>query len=341
MKLNKVKIAIILFLFFSFGISSIAQEYILFEKHNGLNSKEISAGLILSQNNIELKVGDTILAIYNWYYTPQNAAVWKDIGRKPVVLLDEVMNKTLITAVPIIKPGEQLQLKKLSESEFNQLNIINNNQLFERSVIDLNKHFYPRKYTMPPLKTLQYQLIIKDGTNYYLVVQPTLVSQFILGASLWYFPNEFINGVLNTNPAVKMYQFKDIEMIEKELMSKKDRTLLFPKITNKIYVSSVDEKSGFKRPVFSYWEYHDGGVESTLFNIPKLHEANLGLGSFSFLQDIGIINCTLDAYLKKKILYNQKQTFNIISINGQSLEQFKETYKNSLPKPSNIIFSGH
>jgi hypothetical protein len=337
---NKVKYLIFVLLF-GFKLSSTAQEYILFEKHKGINSKEVSAGLMLAQNNIELKVGDTSLTIFNFYYTPQYTTVFDNLGKKIPALLDEVKNKILVSAVPLIKPGEQLQLKKLSESEFNQLNIINNNQLFERSVIDLNKHFYPRKYSMPALKTLQYQLIIKEGANFYLVIQPTLVSQFILGASLWFFPNEFINGVLNTNPAVKMYQFKDIEVIEKELMSNKDRTILFPKITNKIYVSGIDEKSGFKRPVFSYWEYHDGGVESTLFNIPKLHEANLGLGSFSFLQDIGIINCTLDAYLKRKILYNQKQTFNIISINGQSLEQFKETYKNSLPKSSGLIFGGH
>ena len=294
-----------------------AQEYLVFERQKGINKKKIVHNLSLSQNEVELNSGDTILNIFNWYFTLKDN--------------NELLNQVIVTATPLIRPNDQLNLKKISKGEYNSLNILNAKALLERSLTDLKKHLGTRTNLMPPLKTISLGLIIKDDSAYYMVQQKVLVSQFTVITAPWYFPNEFKNGVLNINTQTKTYQLSEIRQIETEMKQKKLSYNFLNKIYNKIYVSSVNNNFGINAPIYNFWEFPNDDVESSLLNLPQLHEFNLGLGSFDFLPNIGVINCSLDVYLKNTILFNQKPQFNITNINSISLKLFKEQYNNSLP----------
>jgi len=329
MKLN------IPFLFFITGLllflneASNAQKYIVFERQKGFNKREFKPGLQLSQNEISLKAADTNLFIFNWYYTPNIAFRWSSLDPSLTTVHDGIANRILITAVPLIAPKENLEVRKLSVAEFKTLKIISQETLLTQTLKDFYVHLNQRKNQMPPLKTIELGLVIKENNHYYMVKHKLLVSQFILRGDNWYFPNEFKNGVLNINPEIKTYQLDEILAFEKDMRKKKIPNSYLEKIYNKIYVSSVQKSEEFNNLTFKFWEYLNDDVVSSLLNIPKLYEFNLGLGSFEFLADVGIINCTLDAYLKKQISFNQTQFLKIITINSLNLKDFQNLYRNA------------
>ncbi|MGF1924803.1 MAG: hypothetical protein ACQUHE_11540 [Bacteroidia bacterium] len=314
-----------------------AQKYIVFERHHGINKHEFIPGLQVSHNEVQLQALDTNLFIFNWYFTPKEGFKWSGIGRNLTSINDDIANQILITAVPLIIPKETLALRKLSLDEYKMLEITSKEQILERTLEDFHVHFTQNKNIMPPLKTLEYGLIIKDKEQYYMVRQKVLVSQFLLRGDDWYFPNEFRSGVLNTNTQIKTYQLNDILAIEKEMRPKQIPYRYLDKIYNRIFVSSINKSQEFNEFVFNFWEYLSDDAVSSLLNLTTLHDFNLGLGSFEFLPNVGIINCTLDACIKKKISYNQKSYFKIRSVNSLSLKDFQNLYKNSAP-PNNSTF---
>lgn len=305
-----------------------AQSYIVFERQIGINNHEFKPGLQLSQNEVTLKTIDTNLRIFNWYFSPTPAFKWSNLSTNVPITHDSITNQVLITAVPLITPRENLALRKLSLEEYGALTIISKEKLLEHTLKDFYFHFNQKRHLLPPLQTFEYGLIIKDKQDYYIVMQKVLVSRFIIRGDQWYFPNEFKSGVLNANTQIKTYQLKDILAIEKEMRSKKMRE----KIYNRIFVSAIDRSPEFNDYIFHFWEYRSDDVVSSLLDIPKLQEFNLGLGSFEFLPNVGIINCTLDAYIKRKISFNVPSYFKIRSINAVKLSDFQNRYKNSLNK---------
>lgn len=345
---------IALLLILSFKLSTKAQEYIVFEKQKGINSKLILPELSLSQNDIVLKSVDTNVYIFNFLYKGTDKLKWGNIN--PILQKYDDPNKPfidniLITAVPIVKPGEKIILKKITKEDFSKVKQVTNEELLIRSLPDLYIHLtktganQPRFYTkMPTLKTLEYRLIIKDENVYYEIQQKVLVTKFNLGYLGAYFPNQFKDGFLNylenysplnSRRLLKTYRYQELQDKIKEMRETPLKNLIY----DRIYLSSIDTMPSLKKYVFNYWEYPngDGDIETIYLKPAKLAQYHPSLGSFSFLPRIGIINCTLDYYLKNKVLFDQKINFQIMSINSLSFETFKKNYNDSLPKPNGPV----
>lgn len=343
-----MKKVIIIFLFIILQHTSWSQEsYLIFEKHIGINKEIISPNLFVSQNDIQLKKKDTTMQIFNFLYTTDRLKFkWGDINSSLKKFDDykATLSNILITAVPLIKPGEKLILKKLNRKELALLKITTHKNLLEKSLPDLYVHFTEHSNNMPSLKTLDLGLIIKDGDNYFKVQQKVLTTKYILYYTQAYFPNQFKDGSLiipndyslvSNKPFLKTYQLTDIQKMLNELKG----TLIINEIYDKIYLSSVIEMPNLKEYIFNFWEFPNGDVESIFLNPVKLKQYHPGLGSFSFLNKIGVINCSLDFYLYNKVLFNQKETFEIITINSLILEKFKENYNSSISKSQKVIWN--
>lgn len=316
-----MKILCIFIVLLTISISVYSQEYIIFEEKNTINSREVVSGLNLSLNNINLMAGDTSINLYNWFFSPQLGFKWKSVSANLSILSPKLLNNLIIVAVPI-NQNEQKNYRKLSIQELKELKIISIDSLLERALHDLNRHMQPRTVLMPPLKTLQYGLILKRNNAFYLVHSPILVAYFVVSHEPTYFPNEFRNGVLSINQKNANYDYKTISDIEKELRRNKLPHKWLEKIVNRIYLSHVDTTSSFHKPIFSFWEYPDEDVISSLLNLKQLHEFNMGLGSFQFIDGIGVVNATLDTFIKHKILFQQKPYFTIKKINGMDVDKF-------------------
>lgn len=314
----KILYAFIISLIISFSVC--AQEYIVFEEQKGAHNSKPLQGLNMSLNHVELAAGDTCLSLYNWYLSPKAGFNWKLLSPQLSILSQKLLNNLVIVAVPLTNTKENY--KKLSYKQLQQLKIISNDTLIKRLLVDLNKHMQPRTALMPALKTLKYGLIVKRGKVHYLVQNPVLVTQFIVSHERTYFPNEYRNGTLAINPNNATYSFETIDKLDKELRKKELPRKWLEKIVNRIYLSKIDVHHQFNRPVFSFWEYPNDDVVSSLFPLKELHEFNLGLGSFQYVDGIGIINATLDTFLKHQISFQQTPYFNIKQINGLNLADY-------------------
>lgn len=322
---------------------SQGQEYILFEKQQSLNHKMIVPGIFLSQNDVLLKHGDTTLTVFNFYFYNDKTDVWGldlkalEDSQKDISLL---RNDVLICAVPLIKPGEQLQYIKLTPAELEKLKIISIKELLLNTVPSLFTHVTTRKASMPSLKSLKYDLIIKDGTDYFKVIQPVLVSQFIIYSAEWYFPNHFKDGVLNASYPnyIKTYNMQDFDKIDNEVR----RSFIWRELQNRIYVSKIENIKAY-HPIYHYWEFPGRGARRFSIKDRIFDQAHPGLGSFDFLPKIGVLNCTLYFYLQREThgemaecCENHPTSLKITSINSLNPETFYSKYRDSFPK--NIRF---
>ncbi len=311
---------LIIFLLSMIYISANSQEYIVFEEQTGVNNRDLLKGLTLSNNNVELVAEGTSINLYNWLFSPQAGFSWETLSPSFSTLSKKLLNNLVIVAVPL--QTNQKSYRELSQKVLDSFNIITTDTLLARSLLDLNKHMLGRTAQMPALKTIAYGLIIKKNNIYYLVDGPILITQFITTYEPSYFPNDFRNGSLAINPENNIYDFETIDQIRRELREKNFPQKWLEKIVNRIYLAKVDKSTAFKTAVFSFWEYPNDDVESSLLNLKKLHEFNLGLGSFQYVDGVGIINATLDTFLKRKILFQQEPYFSIKRINNLSLANF-------------------
>lgn len=201
--------------------------------------------------------------------------------------------------------------------------------MLKKSILPLYTHVTSRAFTMPALKTIEYNLIIKEGKEYFKVEQPVLVVYNLIGNDLWYFPNQFKDGLLNVSYRyTKRYHLSDFTKIRNE--TKND--FIWKELHDRTYIADVSNQNDFKFPIFEYWEFPNGDSKSIILNPKELKQYHSGLGSFSLLPHVGIVNCTLDYYLKGRILFNQKSNFKITSINTLTPERFGELYRSRLPK---------
>jgi len=309
------------------------QEFIVFERKTGLNSKQVHSNLFLSQTDVVLKSGDTTVRIFNYYYSSEKE--W--IGPLNVKSLYEntqhlksLANDVLITAVPLINPGDTLLRTKITEKELLSLNVVSPDQMLKNALPLLYTHATSRDFSMPALKTIQYKLIIKEGNQYYKITQPILVVYNLICNDLWYFPNEFKDGILTVSDRyIKKYNISDFERMRNETGN---NGFLWKKLYDRTYISNVSDDNDFNARVFSYWEFPNGDVQSISLKPKVLRQYHPGLGSFSLLPKIGIVNCTLDYYLKNQILFNQRSSFQIISVNSRIPKEFGALLKRALPK---------
>ena len=325
------------------GLSGVghAQQYIIFERQTTINQKEIAKGIFLSQNEVMVKSKDTTLSIFNLYFSSDTSDLYplnsKNIAdnSKSISFLN---NDIVITAVPLVKPGEQLQYKEISSAELAGFEIIKPLEILKKELPDLYIHATQRYYTMPSLKTLNYRLIIKDKGKYYFVKQPVLLVTNLVCSDLWYFPTEFKDGVLNASTKFsKSYRMPDFKKMAAETGS----SFLWKELQNRIYLGDVDKNSDFGIPVYSYWEFLSGDAISILSEKNNLKQYQPGLGSFTLLPKFGIVNCTLDYYLKNKLPEypgsSPKSTFDIISVNNLSPKAIGEVYNKTRSKVINAV----
>ncbi|RZL45960.1 MAG: hypothetical protein EOP00_16445 [Pedobacter sp.] len=324
----------------SFSILAKSQQYLVFEKQNGINSKFVINGLSVSQNDIELKNADTTLTIYNWYYKGEKTKLINQLAKRfsEIRKNEELKNDIIFTAVPIIKQGEKLIKQKITKREFDELNKVSDTTLLKNSIADLYLHLTTRNYDMPSLKTLEYGLIIKDGNDYFKVLQNVLFVKQIAVAGYWYYPNQFRDAVLSIHPwFVKTYKMADFDQFKKDVDNMPTR--IKDEIKGRIYCANVDKNSSFEKYIFSFWEYPYDDVQSIYQHPKKLKQYHPGLGSFDFIQNIGVLNCTMDYYLKNKVLYNQKSNLKIEMINGLPFKKFVAEYNEKFPLTNDEVGS--
>lgn len=108
------------------SLLSYGQQYILFERQITLNQKKLTTNIFLSQNESKLKSNDTTLFIFNYYFSSDTS------GNPPLNIkqleknnqnLQFLGNDVLITAVPLIKPGDQLKLTRITSKDFSMLDL--------------------------------------------------------------------------------------------------------------------------------------------------------------------------------------------------------------------------
>lgn len=335
--ISMINKTLLLFIFLLAGLFANGQEYIVFEQQNSLNHKAVAEELSLSQNDVVIKSGDTTVQIFNLFYSSSAILYkWSKVSQSLAKFEDlklPAINNILLTAVPLIKPNEQLTLKKLTQKEFSALKIATDSSLIKDALPDLVTLLSGKWYNPPSLKTWQYGLVIKNNGEYYQVQQKVLVTKYTIAYTDAYFPDQFLRGLLvytdvplssTSKQIIKPYRYAEIQKILAQMKS----TQLTVDVYDKTYISSVSNISGLKTPVFNYWEfpYYNGDVQSIQLNPSRIAQYHPGLGSFAYLKDIGIINCSLDYHFKKKIAYDQSLNFKIVAINSLPLNKFVALY---------------
>lgn len=328
--MTKKKSILILLIFWSTICCS--QKNILFQKHHGLNTTKISSKISLSQNQVVLKSADTTLHIFNFYFSSDSLTV-SNLNYKELVANHKeqayLPNDVVITAVPIILKGDTLRYKKLNKTDIGASEVVSNQELLKIYFDKLYVHATSREFSMPSLKTLAYNLIIQDGDEYFMVAQPVLLVSHFVSADLWYFPNEFKSGVLNASHRFsKTYRMDDFERMNAE----SPYAFVWRQLFDRIYISEVENENLFGLRMFHYWELLNGDTESIYSETKDLKQYHPGLGSFSFIPKIGIVNCTLDYYLKGKILFDQQCELEAVSINGLTPNSFGKAFISKQPQ---------
>ncbi|WP_316792835.1 hypothetical protein [Pedobacter frigoris] len=281
-----------------------------------------------------MKSGDTTLHLFNYYFTshpkdltPLNV---KELS-KSIQGLKYVYNDILVTAVPIIKPGDTLKYTQIDPQKISSLTIIDKLALLKQAIAPIYAHATTRNFEMPALKTLEYNLIIKQGKQYFKISQPVLVVYNLICNNMIYFPNQFKDGILTASDKYsKGYNMGDF----KEIADETKNAFIWKELENRTYLSETVRNNPFNLKIFSYWEFLNADVESIKLNPAVLKQYHPGLGSFDLLPKVGIVNCTMDYYLTGKILFNQKSRFKIMTVNGKTPQSFGKLYQ---PERSNEI----
>ncbi|MEJ2882264.1 hypothetical protein [Pedobacter sp. GR22-6] len=312
-----IKIATLTVLVLFLVLPCKSQQYIVFERKQTLTWKPVVNQILLAQNEVLTKHGDTSLSIFNLYFTSDTVDIGRlnsDTLRKEGNRLTSLSSDVLFTMVPMITPGDQLKLKKISKNEVAALNVLSHEQVLKNIIPKLATVSEAALYEMPSLKSKDFRLIIKMRDAYFLVEQQVLSVAQVVSHVDWYFPNQFKDAVIPYSLTYqKAYRFKDIENFRKDF---RDIKLIRQQIQNRIYFSGVDTANVFHLPIYNYWESLNDDAMSIMFSSQKLEQFQPGLGSFGFIAKIGIVSCTLDYYLKKEILFDQPQNFKVISVNG-------------------------
>lgn len=335
--MKKVFYLVVLILFSSI---SQAQQTIVFEKQLGIQKKRVLPNLWLFQNDINLVAQDTTLSIFNLYYSPDSTTTY---GLNLPALLEsktdvkKLMNDILITAIPLVKPGEKLSFTKLSTTEIKNLNIADHTKLLSQAIPVLYSNITSRNYSLPSIKTMQYDLVIKVKNEYLKVNQPVVVLYYIIYPENAYFPNQFKDGVLNVGRLsfAKEYAYKDFEKIASEVK----QSYIWNELTGRVYIAKIDTSYSLN-PIYHYWEFLGRGPRMFSIKNRTIGRGQPVLGNFQFLEKVGIINCTLDFFLKSKwaqnmgeCCWNEPASFKIISINSLDPKVFRERYKKMIAQP--------
>lgn len=336
---NSYKLILLLILLLNSSLYSYSQEFVLFSRHQGIPWKKITPQIILSENEVTVGAKDTTVSIFNLYYTSDSTRLYH-LQSKDLKLqkngLKALSNDILITLVPLVSPGESLRLKKITNNEFKKLNVVSHTQLLSKALPKLYAHATQDLYTMPSLKSREYHLVIQENGNHYLVEQPVISVIHLICADNWYFPNQFKEGIISVAQShMKAYTIGDIRNIQTESNNNLETR---KQVYNRIYFSGMDKTSVPGLSVYNYWEMLNDDAWSIKVIKGDIKQYHPGLGSFSFLPKIGIVNCTLDYYLKGEIRYNQRNNFKIQSVNGFSPT---ELGKKIIAKNSNIIVGVH
>ncbi|MXV49948.1 hypothetical protein GS399_03115 [Pedobacter sp. HMF7647] len=334
----KTTLNILFFAIISFEASG--QSYMIFEVNKGINLKKISERVSVSENVIELQAADTTLSIFNFYFTTNNfkkTGFDKEGLTKSKSGIDYLQNDVLVSIVPLIKPGETLRIKNLTYKELQKLKAIKPEELLTMAIARLTKSIDDRNYSRPSLKTLEFNLIIKDGNAYHLIEQIPLTTFFVTCSEPWYFPNQFKDGVLNIAEAnyLKAYSFSDL----KKIINQTYAGYIANELKGRIYLEKIDIlKDISSAPVYHYWEYPGAGPWQFSIKNRTISSSHPGLGSFLFLEKIGVVNCTLDFYLNENWKKNFGECcqdsihFKIKSVNNIELSSFKNLYNATLSK---------
>lgn len=317
----------IIAIWLSLNLPTYSQKAILFDRTKGYSNTLILPGIFLSQNEAEVKRGDTTINIFNFYFSsdtlnthPLNAdKVYKNDQ------LTTLYNDIVISAIPIVTPGTKLKLKQISEETYKNMKVMSKEGMLRFVLPSLRTHATTRQHQMPSLKYSDFSLIIKHNGVYYQVEHPVFVTTNLVCNDQWYFPNQFRDGILNVNEEfTKSYDISYFTNIARET---KRQDFVERELTARIYLSKINRDNPFKMYVFDYWEFLNGDSQSIHMNLQKLKQYHPGLGSFSFLPKVGVINCTLDYYLTGKIRVNQQVTYDHIILNRLSPQQFERSFK--------------
>jgi len=304
----------LLIVLLSFNVS-LAQQYILFEKFKGVNKTQLGPDLYLFQNNIELQNRDTTLSIFNLYFSIDTL---KTYGLQLKLLgeaqkdINKLENDILVTLIPLTKPGEKLRFKKLSRNDIRSLSILSNQDLLSKAVNALSLKLNNNR--LSALRSLDYNLIIKEGNDYYSIEQTVYLEFNIIYIARSFLPNEYKDGVLNIAkpPYNKTYTWSDIEKF-----GPLSYQHVWEQLGNRNYISSIDE-SYSRKPIFHFWKLTRNSSNLVDINRKIVYPGFEGLNNFYFLEKVGIINCNVDVFysVRKKESHGEPMKMDIAFINS-------------------------
>ncbi|RZK13700.1 MAG: hypothetical protein EOO43_17505 [Flavobacterium sp.] len=319
------QILLLLLIILSFALTAKGQDNILFEREVGVNPKSIYSGLISLQTEIQLHANDTARHIFNLYFKSNGQFKWRNHikGLSPENNFYDKYNEIIITAVPIIPPGQNLKLIEINAGDLLKSSLISNVELLKRAgaafFADLNR----RQYSMPPLNSLSYGLIIKENGKYFKVNMPVMVSFNYVSEDFQYYPLQYNSGSLSARGlGTKTFRRSDFDGYLKAA-SGYGTDIRF-NVAYRTYPSKVIADNEFSDLIYLYWEFQP----YTEVQVPKDRPQELpGLGSFYFLRNVGVINCTMDHFFHKKIKVDQTPTLIIDRINYVDLKAFQKEHR--------------
>lgn len=318
-------------------IPSYSQEYIIFKKQKGFNKTAVLREIDLSQNYVQSEFPDTIIDIYNYYFT-SNHDVLPQLGSFEIEQQNSQLTHLavdfVVSAVVARKTGTDVSTKVLSKDEVSKLNVFSQQQFLETFYAKAKHQMGSRKPGMPFNRTLEYKLIIHDGDRYLLIDQPVLLTWYLVCATDWYFPNQFQAGVLNASPKfVKFYRLSDFTKIISESPYK-----VLKQFHDRVYPFKKDDVNDFGFSLFSYWEYLNadaGYMISSLF----YKNYHLGLGTFTLLPKVGIVSCSLRSSILETNMPTDISNHKILAINGVKPIEFKQLLQKYVY--NRTIWGGH
>ncbi len=320
-----------------FVMPCFSQEYIVFKRQKGFNKATLSGMIEMSQNHVETASADTVVDIYNYYFTSNSEMIplltLIEDERKDS-LLTRIKADLVVSAVVVRKMGGVVLTKVLSKDEVKKLDTFSEQQVLETFYGYATKQMGSRSPGMRYNRMLQYKLIINDGEKYILIDQPVLLTCYLVGKAEWYFPNEYRAGFLNASPEfLKFYTLLDFKKVINESPDN-----VWKQFHDRVFAYKKDETNDFGFPLFYYWELLNGDAG---YMIRSLYYKNyhLGLGTFSLLPKVGIVSCSLRSSISETVMPTDISNYKIQAINGVTPSEFKLLLKKFVY--NRTIWGGH
>ncbi|HVS92230.1 MAG TPA: hypothetical protein VHE59_09375 [Mucilaginibacter sp.] len=337
-----MKILSVFFLLSLTFMHSSAQnnDYIVFEELSGIDTLHEGPFKLLN-NDVELSRNGKSFHIFNLYFSKHNFRAY-GLDRKAFTKAyddyKQIENDVLITLTPLTDSLEQ-KMTRLSTNELAGLHLFKPDNLLQNVIKNLYGAF--SKNDIKPdglsglVRTTRYKMLIKRNGTYYRVDAPILTEYYVIDKASYLFPDGYHYGEINVASKVAT-KYVTGNIIDSILHHNPSGTFnsYYPRMTieDRTYLSACVSTDSCN--IYTYWSYP-----------PK------GIGRFQFIEGIGIVNGTYNAFFDKNFIihvendlitpdndYNGPFVMKIKSVNDLPINEVcKKTYRTD--NPSGIVKS--